>query len=332
MVPLFKFSEDQCDVADRDKLKRYRENAARWFDWLETDDAHAITRQLSDLMWHDATFRILNEARRLEGAEASSSRAPLLAQFIDQGYVSGQVLGISKLVEPSPNVPNTKKGVISLKRLVDELSEHRDLFTREVFVAHDGLPYDYEAVHQVYLAKLFERHGTEPVFEAMETEGPEAWDTAQRLHELFDRLSGIKPHARQREDRLPDSIFDTLTKALDDSIFENIRVLRHKRLAHAADAVSRLQKTAKAGLKMDETAQAHRILLGVLQAISAGLLYGSWRASAIPVAQFNIFEHFPEPLAREDQVGRLREAWDGIAAERDQWLTDGYADLLGLLS
>lgn len=331
-MPLFKFPEDQCDVADRDKLSRYREHATRWFDWLETDDAHAITRQLSDLMWHDATFRILNEARRLEGAEASSSRSPLLAPFIDQGYVAGQVLGISKLVEPSPNVPNTKKGVISLKRLVDELSDNRDLFTREVFVAHDGLPYEYEAVSRDYHAKLFERMGTEPVFETMETEGPGAWDTAQRLHELFDRLSGIKPDARQREDRLPDGIFDTLLKALDDPVFDAIRVLRHKRLAHAADAVSRLQKTAKSGLKMDETAHAHRVLLGVLQAISAGLLYGSWRASAIPVAQFNIFERFPDPFVHEDQLGRLREAWDGIAAERDQWLADGYSDLLGLPS
>ena len=327
---MFKFSEDECDVADRDKLKRYREHATRWFDWLETDDEHAITRQLSDLMWHDATFRILNEARRLDGAEASSSRAPLLAQFIDQGYVAGQVLGISKLVEPSSNVPNTKRGVVSLKRLVDELSSNRDLFTREVFVSHDGLPYDYAAVEQAYLAKRFERHGTEPGFEWMDTEGPGAWDTAERLHELFDRLSGIKPDARQRGDRLPDGVFDRLLKALGDPVFEGIRILRHKRLAHAADAVSRLQKIAKSGLKMDETAQAHRILLGVLQAISAGLLYGSWRASAIPVAQFSIFEHFPEPLVREDQVGRLRESWDRNAAERDQWLKDGYADLLGL--
>ncbi len=329
-MPLFKFPEDQCDVADRDKLKRYREHATRWFEWLETDDAHAITRQLSDLMWHDAVFRVLNEARRLDGAEASSSRAPLLAQFIDQGYVAGQVLGISKLVEPSPDVPNTKKGVISLKRLVDELSANRDLFTREVFVSHDALPYDYAAVREAYLAQQFEKHGTEPVMEWMETEGPQAWDSAQMLHELFDKLSGVKPNARQREDRLPDLIFGTLVKALDDPVFEEVRALRHKRLAHAADAVSRLQKPAKAGLKMDETARAHRVLLGVLQAISAGVLYGSWRASAIPVPQFDIFENFPGPLVRDDQLASVREAWDRIAAERDQWLNDGYADLLGL--
>lgn len=328
-MPQFKFDEGQCDVADRDKLKRYRGHAERWFDWLATDEEHAIGKQLSDLMWHDAVFRVLNEARRLEGAEASSSRAPILAQFVDQGYVSGQVLGISKLVEPSPKVPNTKKGVISLKRVVDELSDNRDLFTREVFVAHDGLPYDPAPVRRAYLDDYVARHGDKPAFEAMETEGPKAWDTAERLHELFDRLSGIKPDARQREDRLPDQTFDTLLKALDDPVFTDIRALRHKRLAHAADAASRLHTIPK-GLKLDDAARAHRILLAVLQAISAGLLYGGWRASAIPVDQFDTFRNFSGPLVREDQIDQLRKLWDQVAAERDGWLGEGYADLLGL--
>jgi hypothetical protein len=240
------------------------------------------------------------------------------------------VLGISKLVEPSPDVPNSKKGVISLKRVVDELSANRDLFTREVFVAHDGLPYDYTLVEQAYLADLAAKQGTEPVFVAMETEGPKAWDTSKRLHELFDRLAGIDPAARKRGDLLPDAIFDALLKALDDPVFADIRALRHKRLAHAADAVSRLHAPAKSGLKLDDAAKAHRILLGVLQAISAGVLYGAWRGAAVPVAQFNVFEHFPDPLVREDQVGRLRKVWDEIAAERDGWLAEGHAKLLGL--
>lgn len=329
-MPQFKFSEDQCDVADRDKLKRYREYAERWFDWLATDEEHAISKQLSDLMWHDVVFRVLNEARQLEGAEASSSRAPVLAPFIDQGYVSGQVLGISKLVEPSPPGANTKKGVISLKRVVDELSDNRDLFTREVFVAHDGLPYDPAPVRRAYLHHYVTRDGDKPVFEPMETEGPKAWDTSERRHELFDRLTGTKPEARQREDRIPDQTFDTLLKALDDPVFSEIRTLRHKRLAHAADAVSRLHAPPKAGLKLDDAARAHRILLGVLQAISAGLLFGRWRASAIPVAQFDTFERFSGQLVREDQIQRLREVWDQISDERDGWLHEGYADLLGL--
>ena len=162
------------------------------------------------------------------------------------------------------------------------------------------------------------------------TEGPEAFDSAARLHELFDRLSGMKPEARTRDDRLPDNLFDTLVKALDDDVFADIRTLRHKRLAHAADAVSRLQVTPKAGLRLDEAARAHRILLGVLQAISAGVLYGPWRAEAIPVPQSDIFAHFPEPFVREDQVDRLREIWDALAKERSNWLSEGYSDLLGL--
>lgn len=326
----FKFDEGKCDVVDRHKLKRYREHAERWFAWLASDEEHAISKQLSDLLWHDAVFRVLNEARRLAGAEASASRAPLLAQFIDQGYVSGQVLGISKLVESSPDGPNTTRGVVSLKRVVDELSANRDIFTREIFVAHDGLPYDYTPVEQAFLADQSAKRGTQPALVGLEIEGPKAWDSSKGLHELFDRLAGLDPAVRQRDDRLPDRVFDTLAQALEDPVFAGVRALRHKRLAHAADAISRLHSPPKSGLKLDDTARAHRILLGVLQAISAGVLHGAWRGAAIPVAQFDIFEHFPEPLIRLDQVERLRQTWDEIAVERDRWLAEGYSNFLGL--
>ena len=320
----FGFSENDCDVHDREKLARYRALASRWFEWLDDDDEHAIGRQISQLMWHDAVFRALNDARRLEGAEKTSSRAPTLAQFIDQGYVSGQVLGISKLVEYS-NPKQPTKGVISLKRIVDEMSANRDLFTREIFVAHDGLPYDGAAAEAAFLEKV-----ATSGFEAMDTEGPLAWDSAARLHELFDRISGVKPGTRQRDDRLPDEVFDRLVAALDDPVFGDIRLLRHKSLAHAADAASRLQAPPRKGLTMSMVASAHRILLGVQQAVSAGLLYGSWRGAAIPVAQHDIFALFEEPFIPPGQEATLRASWDANAAERDEWLKDAYAEFIPL--
>ena len=322
----FKFKENDCDVHDREKLTRYRENAERWFEWIDGDPEHSISRQLSALMWNDAVFRTLNEARRVEGADKSASRAPLLASFLDAGYVNVQVLGISKLLEKNP--PQANKGVISLRRIVDELSANRDLFTREVFIAHDGLPYDFEAIQKAHMEQLLAKHGTEPVFEAMDVEGPQAWDTAQRQHQLFDRLSGVKPEHRSREDRIGDQLFDELCKALEDPIFKDIKDLRHKSLAHAADAASRLQAAHRNGFKLGDAAAAHRILLAMLQAISAGLLYGSWRAAAIPVPQHDIFTHFADPLVQEDQIAKLRAHWDELSKERDSWLKDGYAQFI----
>lgn len=51
-------------------------------------------------MWQDAVFSTFNEARRdTDAAGPSAAVAPILAQFLDQGYVASQVLGISKLFE-----------------------------------------------------------------------------------------------------------------------------------------------------------------------------------------------------------------------------------------
>jgi hypothetical protein len=41
---------------------------------------------------------------------------------------------------------DTPKERLSLPRLVKDLERNRDLFTRENYICHDGLPYDYQAV------------------------------------------------------------------------------------------------------------------------------------------------------------------------------------------
>lgn len=71
---VFKCPEDLCNVRDREKLTCYRAHARRWCDSLDTDEAHAISKQPGNLMWHDAVFRRLNGARRLDGADRSVSR------------------------------------------------------------------------------------------------------------------------------------------------------------------------------------------------------------------------------------------------------------------
>ena len=51
----------------------------------------------------------------------------------------------------------------------------------------------------------------------MPTEGPEGDGVAELMHNQFDKLSGIDPAKRSREDRLPVSLVETVEKWLDDS-------------------------------------------------------------------------------------------------------------------
>jgi hypothetical protein len=73
-----------------------------------------------------------------------SAQSGLLAHFLDQGYVATQVLAIRRLLD-------SRKDVFSLRRLLDNITTHQHLITREIYVCNDGLPYDSEAWQSVPL-------------------------------------------------------------------------------------------------------------------------------------------------------------------------------------
>lgn len=88
-----------CDVDDHESLAAYRYKLTEWHDWLEGDDPHSIWNQITGLAWNGAVFRVLNESRRLakqDGGEWAATNG-LIARFVDQGYVSGMVLGVRRL-------------------------------------------------------------------------------------------------------------------------------------------------------------------------------------------------------------------------------------------
>ena len=254
--------------------EEFCEARERWLTWLSRDKEHSITGQLSQLFWQDAAFRTFNQARLLtKDRKPTSAMAPLLASFLDQGYVSAQVLGISRLVEFSdPKHP--KKGVVSLRRLVDELRAHRRLLTRENFLSQDNLPYDFEPVREAAFAAAVAKAENGVDFWHEAVGGPTDYDSARSQHELFDRLSGVNADQRQPNDLISESVLELLDKALNDPVFEAIKKFRHKTIAHAADAFSRGPATSSVpGLKFNDVDQALWILVGVLQVVSATILY-----------------------------------------------------------
>jgi hypothetical protein len=107
--------------------------------------------------------------------------------------------------------------------------------------------------------------------------------------------------------------------ALNDEVFAAIRSLRHKTIAHAADAFSRSQvDKAKSGLTFNEVDRATHILLAVRQVLQAGVLYSSWRAGAVPVPQHNQLEFLDLPFARGGLVDGLRAFCTAHCESRDE--------------
>lgn len=310
---------EDCDVHDYTKLIRYRERAETWVSVLSGDPLNSVSAQLIDMFWNDAVWRSLNESRRLAIDREGIGTPGIVAALLDRGYLTGQVLSVSRLLERSSR--NATKQVNSLRRIADELSAERGLFTREVFVAHDGLPFDWEAVR--------ERVGFQAGVVWRDTAGPNAWEMALLRHKEFDRLSGVSSGQRSRNDLISDHLWQKFEQTLNDPVFEDILAFRHKSIAHAADEFSRsAAPNLRLGVSLNEFARAHYLLLGLYQAISANLLYQSWLGSAVPVPQVDQFEDLDLRLLEDDARPSMKEFWDDHCSEREGWLTSAYYEII----
>lgn len=143
----YKYPVEECDVSDHAKLEEYRRKRSEWIVQFQTDET-SVSSQLHTMLWHCAVFQTVNESRRLalESGGRSAALNGMLAEFIDHGFIAIQSLSIRKLLEKGAAKPNRQ--VVSLRRLLDDLREHRALVTREMYVCHDALPYDYEPVKE----------------------------------------------------------------------------------------------------------------------------------------------------------------------------------------
>ena len=135
----YAYAITQCDVPieRRPALQSFRDKRGLWLSWLDTDEHHAIWTVLSEMVWKEVGFRTLSN---LAGDDANALNNPLVAEALLEGHVATQVLAIRRLVDDSSS------GVISLRKLLKDMTGDKHLFTRENYVCFDGLPYDYRAV------------------------------------------------------------------------------------------------------------------------------------------------------------------------------------------
>lgn len=317
----YTYALEDCDIVDKVALTAYRNKRTEWLHLLNGKDDHAVCRQISAMLWNDAVFRVANETRRLsrKAGYPSSSRNWSLAQFMDQGFVATQTLSIRKLMERALNKP--ARQVISLRRVLDDIKEHRALFTRENYVAHDGLPYDPAPVKQAYVDKIISR-GSGVHGEWIDTTGPRAWSMSELAHEKFDQLSGVTLEHRSRGDLIRDAVFEDVEAILAESGWENIAEFGNKFIAHAADEHSRnTLLDGQNGFSLDSLAKCHRGICRAAAAIQGPIL---WEGShdMMPIPQFNHFENLTDPWLSPGDIKVLSDFWDTHMETVEKWSED----------
>jgi hypothetical protein len=308
---LFRHPLTDCDVYDCLKLAVYREKRFEWATLLEHDKPHSVFAQLSSLLWQDAAFRLFNEMRKGAPSGINKLTSPLLAEALDNGYVTNMVLGIARLTDHQPK--GRDKGVVSLRRVFNAIKENRDLFTREIYVCNDGLRYDPSTIPPPW------ERGYEPgkVY-GVQIGGPLDDSTPERLHEKFDKLSGTSAQNRARTDLISCSVFKRVDDLLQAPAIRKFRDLRNKFVAHAADQQSR-DAAALTGftITMADAEAALRALLRAYDVVQGDILWASG-GGLMPTAQFDALEGLTEGLSTA-QEEELRRVWDEIVEARDRW-------------
>jgi hypothetical protein len=259
------------------------------------------------MVWTDVSFKALTHFATND--ENNGLNNTLLAQALFDGHVATQVLAIRRLMDDS------NSDIISLRRLVKDLRRNFALFTRENYVCFDGLPYDYEAV----LQKEMMEHLGKGAFWG-ETSGPGAHGTSRMAHEQFDKLAGIDPARRSREDRLSVSLLTKIEGWLDDSGADELAKWSHAYLAHAGGPESR-KRIADLMVTANKITDAIKAFARVTEAISAWLLFAGGRTNSLmPVAQFNPFEKLDKAIMQADGESDAYKLWHQLSNERNRYL------------
>lgn len=297
----------ECDVTNKSALQSYCDKRRVWLSWINTDEHHAIWSVLSSMVWTDVAFKTLTNFA--VGDDGNALNNHLLVEALLDGHVATQVLAIRRLVE------DTNKDRISLSRLVKDVKRSFHLFTRENYVCFDGLPYDYEAVQQ---KEMLERVGKGCFWGA--TSGPAAHGISRMAHEQFDKLAGIDPTTRSRDDRFPEALLATIEKWLTDSGAVELANWSHAYLAHAGGPESR-KKIADLTVTANKITDAIKALARVTEAISAWLLFAGGRSGGLmPVAQFDPFERLDHPIMRAGGENDAYKLWHQLSDERNRYL------------
>lgn len=312
----YKTPIDQCDVVDRKRLEEYREKRYEWLSWYELrkGEPNTIQQQIFSMMFLDMAYRILASARQSAEPEAAfSAQSGLLGHFLDQGYVATQVFAIRKLLDKS-------KDVFSMRRLLDDMTDHRELITRENYVSHDGLPFDSETWQS-------QAQGVEVQMWGIQAPGLGRFLGSRLRHEMFDKLSGVAPTARQRGDLIKNEVFQKLKNLLVNDTAQKIVLLSNKFFAHAATEDSR-GALAFSGIKLSDVDEVQRAFVRVERAITDLLLFIAIGRQVVPMQPLGMFKGLEHPYASVESIKNMEKIWDQLEEERNRWANEIEKDIV----
>jgi hypothetical protein len=198
-----------------------------------------------------------------------------------------------------------------VRRLLEDISKHRRLLTRENYVCYDGLPYDPSSWQNV--SPDVEIH-----IWGINAPGLEKYLGSQVRHETFDGLSGVSPSDRKRGDLIRESVLDDLRQELETSPAKKLINLSHRFLAHAADMNSR-NSLVYSGVLFTDIQAVHRAIVRVERAITDKLLFIAVARDVVPMPPLGLLNGLDSPFVSATLLPGMEKRWEELADERNKW-------------
>jgi hypothetical protein len=135
---------------------------------------------------------------------------------------------------------------------------------------------------------------------------------------MFDKLSGVLPTSRKREDLIKVEVFGKLKSLLVNSTAKKIVILSHKFFAHAATEDSR-GTLAFSGIKLSDVDEVQRAFVRVERAITDVLLFIAIGRQVVPMQPLGMFKGLEHPYASVESVKNMDKIWHQLEEERNRW-------------
>lgn len=287
-----------------------------WVTCLSGEDRHTIVHQLVRLMWNTATYRIINESRRLAASDGQDGiqQSGLLHVFIDSCFFNSQMSNIRRLCDEYDLVG--KRGVFSLIALLRDMKKHCQLLTRRHLLMVENRYCDR--------AKLV--RDREDWFRqkaaAKETSGfvPPELDLSgyDNRNTEIDELAGVSAKNRSDQDCVSPEIFDKMENRVVDAC-NLISEYVNKFIAHAASPESRQQVQAdEAKITLGHLRDAEKVLCQVANFVAIYLLTRTTHMF-LATPRYDLFRFIDRPLVTKDGIPSLQKVWDDFANEEQSW-------------
>ena len=228
-----------------------------------------------------------------------------LWELVAEGYASITSLGIRRLLD------NDKRR-ISLAWVISRIEKSIHLMTREFYVCHDGLPYEYQEAKDYFYANLSSSLRRSESF--LIATGKEGWFMSEQMHDHFDSLCG-HPAKRSRTDRITIDTAISFKEILKGNSITSISNMTSRVIAHTVicNPVEIEMPT------YDDVFDALSTLMGLANEISSSIFYDTNVGSVVPLYRGDPVEGLDQPWISSENLGSLRSFWEDICKQMDAW-------------